>query len=59
MFFVIGGRSAMPKETSMKKLTNRQKAHQVRRKEGLNKRRIKSRDKRKVGKLRQISGEES
>lgn len=42
----------------MKKLNNRQKAYQVRRKEGLNKRRIKSRDKRKAGKLRQISGEE-
>ena len=42
----------------MKKISNRQKAYQLRRKEGLNKRRIKSRDKRRVGKLQQIVGEE-
>lgn len=43
----------------MKKLTDRQRAYHKRRREGLNKRRIKSRDKRKAGRLRQISGEES
>jgi len=43
----------------MKKLTKRQKAYQNRRREGLNKRRLKSRDKRKTGTLRQISGEEA
>jgi len=42
----------------MKKLTNRQKAYQDRRREGLNKRRLKSREKRRSGRLRQISGEE-
>ncbi|MDH3228429.1 MAG: hypothetical protein OEN55_01430 [Alphaproteobacteria bacterium] len=40
----------------MKKVSKRQKAYQTRRKEGLNKRRVKSRDKRKEGRLRQISG---
>ena len=40
----------------MKKLSLRQKAYQARRKAGLNKRRRKSRDKRKDGRLRQISG---
>ncbi len=43
----------------MKKLSKRQKAYQARRKDGLNKRRIKSRDKRKEGQLRQISGAEA
>lgn len=42
----------------MKKLTKQQKAYQIKRKEGLNKRRITSRDKRRTGKLREISGEE-
>ncbi len=42
----------------MKKLGKRQKAYQLRRKDDLNKRRIKSRVKRKEGRLRQISGEE-
>ena len=41
----------------MKKVSIRQKAYQIRRKEGLNKRRRKSQDKRKDGRLRQISGE--
>lgn len=41
----------------MKKLGKRQKAYQMRRREGLNKRRLKSRDKRKSGRLSQISGE--
>jgi len=40
----------------MKKISKRQKAYQVRRREGLNKRRVRSRDKRKEGRLRQISG---
>ncbi len=43
----------------MKKLSKQQKAYQMRRKDGLNKRRIKSRDKRKEGRLRQISGDEA
>lgn len=43
----------------MKKLSKRQKAYQTRRKDGLNKRRIKSRDKRREGQLRQISGAEA
>ena len=42
----------------MKKISRRQKAYQVRRKDGLNKRRIKSKEKRKTGRLGQISGEE-
>lgn len=42
----------------MKKLTDRQKTYQMRRRESLNKRRLKSRDKRKAGKLRQIAGEQ-
>ncbi len=41
----------------MKKVSIRQKAYQIRRKEGLNKRRSKSQDKRKAGRLGQISGE--
>ena len=45
------------KETQMKKLSKRQKAYQARRKQGLEKRRVKSRDKRKEGRLQQISGE--
>jgi len=49
---------AARKETSMKKSTDRQKAYQKRRREGLNKRRIKSREKRRTGRLRQISGEQ-
>ena len=40
----------------MKKISKRQKAYQVRRREGVNKRRVRSRDKRKEGRLRQISG---
>ena len=40
----------------MKKISKRQKAYQLRRREGLNKRRVKSRDKRTEGRLRQISG---
>jgi hypothetical protein len=43
----------------MKKVNKRQKAYQIRRREGLNKRRLKSRDKRKVGRLHQISGEDT
>ena len=43
----------------MKKLSKRQKAYQQRRKEGLNKRRVRSREKRKEGRLRQISGAEA
>ena len=43
----------------MKKLSKRQKAYQIRRREGLNKRRVKSRDKRKAGRLQQISGEDT
>jgi hypothetical protein len=46
-------------EMTMRKLSNRQKAYQKRRKEGLNKRRIRSRDKRREGRLRQIAGEET
>jgi len=41
----------------MKKISKRQKAYQIRRREGLNKRRIKSLDRRKAGRMRQISGE--
>jgi len=43
----------------MKKLAKKQKAYQVRRKQGLEKRRVRSKEKRKEGHLRQISGEES
>ena len=41
----------------MKKISKRQKAYQIRHREGLNKRRIKSQDRRKAGRMRQISGE--
>lgn len=43
----------------MKKLTKRQRSYQVRRKSGLEKRRLRSKEKRKEGRLQNISGEES
>lgn len=43
----------------MKKLGKRQKAYQLRRKQGLDKRRLRSKEKRKESRLRQIAGEES
>jgi hypothetical protein len=43
----------------MKKLTKRQRSYQVRRKTGLEKRRLRSKDKRRENRLRSISGEES
>lgn len=42
----------------MKKLAKRQRAYQVRRKQGLDKRRLRSKEKRKENRLRQISGED-
>lgn len=43
----------------MRKLSQKQKAYQIRRKEGLNKRRLRSRAKLKQMRLRQIAGEET
>jgi len=42
----------------MKKLSAKQKAHQIRRKGELNKRRLRSKAKLKQARLRQIAGEE-
>jgi len=43
----------------MRKLPQKQKAYQIRRKEELNKRRLRSKAKRKETRLRQIAGEET
>ena len=43
----------------MKKLTKRQRSYLVRRKAGLEKRRLRSKEKRKEGRLHSIAGEES
>lgn len=43
----------------MKKLTKRQRSYQLRRRSGLEKRRLRSKEKRKQARLRSISGEES
>lgn len=43
----------------MKKLSKRQKAYQVRRKSGLEKRRVQAIKRRKENKLQNITGEES
>lgn len=43
----------------MRKLPQKQKAYQIRRKEALNKRRLRSKAKQKQMRLRQIAGEET
>lgn len=43
----------------MKKLTKRQRGYQVRRKSGVEKRRLRSKEKRKESRIRGFAGEES
>lgn len=43
----------------MKKLTKRQRGYQVRRKSGMDKRRLRSKEKRKENRLQGLSGEEN
>lgn len=51
--------AASIEECDMRKLPEKQKAYQLRRKERLNKRRLRSKTKQSEAKLRQIAGEET